>query len=125
MPRGGKRPGAGRKPGSKTKKTQKAAKEAAKQGITPLEYMLRILRDEGADASERAWAAEKAAPYIHPRLASSATARIFGSDETIPELPPRLYDRGRFQERAVTDRKAASRHANHLLTFRRNREKRR
>lgn len=38
-------------------------------GITPLEYMLSILRDEQADKSQRFEAAKAAAPYVHPRLA--------------------------------------------------------
>jgi hypothetical protein len=38
-------------------------------GITPVECMLTILRDETADPKDRAWAAEKAAPFIHPRPA--------------------------------------------------------
>ena len=38
-------------------------------GITPLEYMLAVLRDPHAKALEKSWAAEKAAPYMHPRIA--------------------------------------------------------
>ena len=32
--------------------------------------MLSILRDERADDKDRMWAAEKAAPYVHAKLAS-------------------------------------------------------
>ena len=68
MARGGARPGAGRKKGATEKRTREIANAAALEGITPLEYMLQTLRDETADPSTRRWAAEKAAPYIHPRL---------------------------------------------------------
>ena len=30
--------------------------------------MLQVLRDPEASPAERKWAAEKAAPYLHPRL---------------------------------------------------------
>lgn len=67
---GGKRPNAGRKKGSVTKRTREVAEKAAKAGLTPLEYMLNVLRDDLADPKDRMWAAEKAAPYIHAKLAS-------------------------------------------------------
>jgi hypothetical protein len=70
MPRGGKREGAGRKEGSATAKTRDMADKAASEGLTPLEYMLEVLRDLMADKADRMWAAEKAAPYIHPKLAN-------------------------------------------------------
>lgn len=70
MAHGGKRQGAGRPKGATTKKTREVADKASEEGITPLEYMLDVLRDERADPKDRMWAAEKAAPYIHARLAS-------------------------------------------------------
>lgn len=42
--RGGARPGAGRKPGSKNTKTREIADKAAADGITPLEVMIRAMR---------------------------------------------------------------------------------
>lgn len=42
--RGGKRPGAGRKKGSLTKRTREIAEKAAEEGITPLEVMLDNMR---------------------------------------------------------------------------------
>ena len=78
MARGGARKGAGRKRGSVTRKTAEIANRAAAEGITPLEYMLKLLRDEppaDADAQVRLRydalrfeAAKAAAPYMHPRL---------------------------------------------------------
>lgn len=46
------------------------AAEALKSGLTPLEYMLGILRDETADPKDRFAAAKECAPYVHPRLAA-------------------------------------------------------
>jgi hypothetical protein len=70
MSRGGKRDGAGRKAGTANVKTRELADAAAKEGLMPLEYMLSVLRDEEADVKDRMWAAEKAAPYVHAKLAS-------------------------------------------------------
>ncbi len=70
MARGGKRDGAGRPSGAVTKRTRAVAEKASKAGLTPLEYMLDVLRDEDADPKDRMWAAEKAAPYVHAKLAS-------------------------------------------------------
>ena len=76
--RGGKRQGAGRKHGSKTQKTVDIALNAAAAGVTPLEYLLEIMRDpipKDVDALAKAQmtinrmdAAKAAAPYVHPRL---------------------------------------------------------
>lgn len=66
---GGARPGAGRPRGSVSKRSVELLAGATASGITPVEYMLQILRDEAADPARREWAAEKAAPYLHPRPA--------------------------------------------------------
>ena len=70
---GGKRQGAGRKKGTVSEATRKRTEMAAaalESGLTPLEYMLGILRDTTADPKERFAAAKECAPYIHPRLAA-------------------------------------------------------
>ena len=66
---GGSRPGAGRPKGSVSRRHVEVLAGAAAEGLTPVEYMLSLLRDEDADQDWRAWAAEKAAPFIHPRPA--------------------------------------------------------
>lgn len=70
MARGGARPGAGRKQGAITKKTREIANKASSEGVTPLEFMLEVMRDTTADRAERLDMAKAAAPYIHPRLAA-------------------------------------------------------
>lgn len=56
----------GRPKGTRNKRTL-AALEAVGKGMTPLEYMLGVLRSDESTSVERAWAAEKAAPYVHPK----------------------------------------------------------
>jgi hypothetical protein len=70
VPRGGRRPGAGRKPGSKTMKTREVADRLAQGGVTPLEVMLSVMRRHyGAERFDEAVAvARDAAPYVHPRV---------------------------------------------------------
>lgn len=78
--RGGSRTGAGRKPGSVTKRTREIAEKAMDEGITPLEFMLQLMRSEPPEGigdmakvghKELQFEAAKAAlPYMHPRLAA-------------------------------------------------------
>lgn len=70
MAHGGARPGSGRPKGAATKRTAEIANKAIEQGITPLEYLLSIVRDEGMERPVRLDAAKAAAPYVHPRLAT-------------------------------------------------------
>jgi hypothetical protein len=66
---GGSRPGAGRPLGSVNKLAKDALERAAAEGILPLDYLLRVMRDEGAEEAKRIDAAKAAAPYCHPRRA--------------------------------------------------------
>lgn len=73
MTHGGPRKGAGRKKGTvsdATKARKEIATAALNSGLTPLDYMLSILRDQTQDQSARFTAAKEAAPYVHPRLAA-------------------------------------------------------
>ncbi|MEL6277946.1 MAG: hypothetical protein AAFR28_03570 [Pseudomonadota bacterium] len=68
---GGVRSGAGRKKGGKNKILDEAERAAhASEGITPLEYMLSVLRDESNDVAQRLDAAKAAAPYMHAKLST-------------------------------------------------------
>jgi hypothetical protein len=76
MAGGGKREGAGRKPGSVNQMSRKAREEAAKTGELPHEFLLRIARGESIDGhapafNERMDAAKAAAPYFAPKLAAT------------------------------------------------------
>ena len=69
MPRGGKRPGAGRKLGSVSKLSREAAQAEFDKGITPLEFFTSVMRDPDQPLATRLDAAKAAAAYMHPRLA--------------------------------------------------------
>ena len=60
----------GRKKGARNKKTAAQVAEIEATGETPLQYMLRIMRDEKADDVLRADMAKAAAPYVHPKLSN-------------------------------------------------------
>lgn len=72
MPRGGARAGAGRKPGSATLKTREAANRLAAEGLTPLDYLIGVLRGTQVYHPDKFEAAKAAAPYVHPKLAMVA-----------------------------------------------------
>lgn len=67
---GGARPGAGRKPGIPNKITQARREELLASGVSPLDYMLGVLRNDQESPERRFAAAKEAAPYLHARLAS-------------------------------------------------------
>lgn len=60
----------GRRKGSTNKATAAREAEVKASGLTPLQYMLQVLRDDKADASRRDDMAKAAAPYVHPKLAN-------------------------------------------------------
>ena len=70
MAHGGSRPGAGRPKGVANRMNEEARAKAASEGITPLDYMLGVLRDIDNPREIRMDAAKAAAPYLHARLAS-------------------------------------------------------
>lgn len=77
MARGGKRSGAGRKLGVGNRINQEAREKAVASGETPLDYMLRIMRDIEADEKRRDDMAKAAAPFVHARLAQvDASAKL-------------------------------------------------
>ena len=62
----------GRKAGTRNKRTAAQIKAVEDSGITPLDYMLSILRDEEKPESVRLQAAKDSAPYVHQRLQAIA-----------------------------------------------------
>jgi hypothetical protein len=100
MTRGGRRSGAGREKGSLSQKARVIATHAAAEGITPLEVLLRTMRSAWARASKNgetvtsfqdaliaASMAEKAARYVHPRLAAERH-EVTGADRKSPLTAP-------------------------------------
>jgi hypothetical protein len=73
MPRGGRRPGAGRKAGSRNKAkliAEAREREIVISGKDPLDYMLEVMRNPDASWRRRDEMAKAAAPYLHARLAA-------------------------------------------------------
>lgn len=78
----------------------------------PLDYMLSKLRDENASDEDRKWAAEKAAPYVHPRLASveqKVQADVTHHDAAGIDRPPR-QTRDEWMDVAASARPSAQSH---------------
>lgn len=92
--RGGKRPGAGKKKGSKHKLTigrELAAAQVIKgaEGQSPLEVMLEVMRDPNARPDVRLDAAKGAAPYVHRKQPQEVVV-----DQTMHLPPPILFVMG-------------------------------
>ncbi len=62
----GKAIGSGRKKGSRNKRTVLLEKKA-KEGITPLDFLLKVMRNAKYPLPERLDAAKTAAPYLHSK----------------------------------------------------------
>jgi hypothetical protein len=93
MPRGGRRPGSGRKPGSPNgKRGEVIVRKAYESGeIMPLELMIsemRRLYAEGTEAAlrEARLLAQAAAPYCHPRLQAILAQTAPGAQDTLSAL---------------------------------------
>ena len=93
MPKGGRRPGAGRPPGARNQRTREIAHAVAATAAAdtnPLSYMLGVLTDPNADQRRRDDMARAAAPFVHPRInpiAEGSVAGDAGSSVTINILP--------------------------------------
>ena len=131
MPRGGFRPGAGRKPGASAGKSADKAKATPKPStkkqappkldadgykkdpnwpfgkqepepppdlsdLTPLDYLLEVMRDHTEERGRRMQAATLAAPYCHPKKGESgkkeekAAAAKKVASKFSPAAPPKL-----------------------------------
>jgi hypothetical protein len=66
---GGKRPGSGRPFGSTNRRSRELIIDAERNGLlTPVEYLLGLMRDVTQPTRDRTAAAIAAAPYLHPKL---------------------------------------------------------
>lgn len=75
MPRGGYRPGAGRKKGSLGAAGRARQMVSTRPvGATPLEFMLAVMRDEAQPKEIRDQMAIAAAPYCHPKARGGSVA---------------------------------------------------
>lgn len=99
--KGGVRPGAGRPKGSPSKGPRSAAAKLAAitdqiataeyTGLTPLEYMLSVMRNGKLTVDTRLVAARDAAPYVHARLQSVTLKGDLTSPLAAIDLTPEQY----------------------------------
>lgn len=68
--RGGARSGAGRPKGGRNRKQAEQIAKATSEGISPLDFLLSLMRDTEQPLAMRSDAAKSAAPYVHARLAA-------------------------------------------------------
>lgn len=68
----------GRPKGARNKRTERMAAVVERTGMTPLEFLLKIMDDESQDDSRRIDAAKAAAPYVHARLSNIETTTYDG-----------------------------------------------
>lgn len=119
MAKGGPRLGSGRKPGSVSRKTREIAERAAAEGITPLEYLLSVMRKPYPDEAspevvtamdaQKLDAAKAAAPFVHPRLGSlDPVVRL-------PGLTGTLSERGEVVAKALADGELSPGQANTIM----------
>ena len=67
----GQKKAGGRQKGTPNKATAKREADIAKSGKTPLQFMIDMMRNPKADKAMRMDAAKSAAPYVHPRAATT------------------------------------------------------
>jgi len=98
MASGGFRAGAGRPKGAKAPKAKpiKVAtdikKAARKSGMSPLDYMLTVMRDEEADKERRDRMAIAAAPFVHEKPSD----KVLGKKEQAQLEAQRVVSGGKF-----------------------------
>lgn len=101
MARGGKRPGAGRKPGTVSEATRRRKEVAAKaleEGVSPLDVMLTTMRalwEQAVDGSGKVVnigkamqanvVAKDAAPFLHPKLSAIAADHTSSDGSMTPK----------------------------------------
>jgi phage terminase small subunit len=97
MPSGGRRPGAGR-PRKHPKLASDAPKAVPHPWESPLEYMLRVMRDPTESMEARARMAVAAAPYCHPKMGEQGKkdskqekAKAIASKFTPSTPPPKRH----------------------------------
>ena len=67
----------GSRKGIPNRATAARERAIAESGLTPLEYMIGVMRDEHQPPEMRLDAAKSAAPYVHPKLAQT---QLVGKD---------------------------------------------
>jgi len=82
----------GRKKGTPNKATAKREAEIAASGLTPLDYMLKVMRNPREDKDRRLDAAGKAAQYVHPKLAAITHKGDAKAPVTIVDMDAKQFE---------------------------------
>ncbi len=71
-----------KRPKARKAKSRRRPPAAARGGLDPVGFMLRVMRDEANDLGVRCAMAKAVAPFVHTRLASAAA-----DDGALPDGP--------------------------------------
>jgi len=71
----------GRKKGTLGKRRAEIAVKVISEGITPLEFLLDVMRNEENMIDQRVDAAKSAAPYIHKKMPQAIDGNLSGKFE--------------------------------------------
>lgn len=82
----------GRAPRTRNKATQAQIDWVEATGETPLQFMIRVMRDPAEDMSIRLSAAKDAAPYVHQKLAQKVDIKTVNLTMSDDELRRELLD---------------------------------
>ena len=82
----------GRPVGSTNRMNMEARLKASEGGLTPLEYLLSVMRNEALDEAKRVDAAKAAAPYIHARLNATTLSGDADKPLTISRIEHVIVD---------------------------------
>jgi hypothetical protein len=66
--RGGRRFGAGRPKGSRNRRTTEMLERVEREGLTPIDFLLGVMRNSELELRDRVNAAGVVCPFVHPRL---------------------------------------------------------
>lgn len=73
----------GRRKGTRNRATAALAAAVAEAGLTPLEFLLVVMRDETQPTELRLIAAARAAPFCHPKLSAVAVRAVMEQPEDV------------------------------------------
>src|SRR3977135_1262750 len=94
----------GRKPGTPNRASAAREAQIRAAGLTPLDFMLSVMRNTEASTEIRLDAAARAAPYVHPRLASVSVGNKDGQPFAISvEAAEREREENAAEARAMLD----------------------
>lgn len=84
----------GRQKGTPNKVTADRQSEIAASGLTPLDYIISVMRDESNPTDLRLDAANKAAPFVHPKLSSIDLEATHDITDTMADVLKEIAARG-------------------------------